>query len=192
MNIELLEIFEKFLNFKIKFFKTVLSGNKLGNYPRITQPCLFLGQGQINIDNQAQLGYYPSPFYFNTYSHIEARNVTSQIIIKKNTFINNNSSIISNGAKIEIGENCRIGANFQCYDSDFHGQNVEDRDNPSAITNLDVNIGNNVFIGNNVMILKGVRIGDGSIVGAGSVVTKSFPEKSIIGGNPAKFIKEIA
>lgn len=184
-------IFEKLFNFIIKFFMNILSTKKLGNYPRITQPSLFLGQGQIIIDRQVQLGYYPSPYYFSTYSHIEARNPTSQIVIKKDTCINNNCSIISNGAKIEIGENCRIGANFQCYDSDFHGKKMEDRDNQSAIVNSDVNIGNNVFIGNNVIILKGVTIGDGSIIGAGSVVSKSFPTNSIIGGNPAKFIKEI-
>jgi len=181
---------EKFLKLKIWFFKKFISV-RLEVYPRMLQPCLFIGVGKININRNSQFGYFPSPSFYNSYCHIEARNQTSQIIIGATTFINNNACIISNGAKIIIGENCRIGVNFQCFDSDFHGQNKEDRDNTKAILSLNVNIGDDVFIGNNVIILKGVAIGSGSIVGAGSVVTKSFPENVIVGGNPAKFIKEI-
>lgn len=39
-------------------------------------------------------------------------------------------------------------------------------------------------------ILKGVTIGRGSVVAAGAVVTKSCPPYSIIGGVPAKVIKQ--
>lgn len=51
-------------------------------------------------------------------------------------------------------------------------------------------IGNHVWIGLNVTILKGVTIGDGCMVAAGAVVTKSFPPNYLIGGVPAKIIKE--
>lgn len=54
----------------------------------------------------------------------------------------------------------------------------------------DMNIGANVFIGAKSLILPGVYIGDGAIVGAGSVVTKDVEAWTIVGGNPAKFIKE--
>ncbi|MBW7952730.1 MAG: antibiotic acetyltransferase, partial [Chitinophagaceae bacterium] len=40
------------------------------------------------------------------------------------------------------------------------------------------------------IILKGVTIGEGAIVAAGSVVTKDVAPYTIVGGNPAKFIKE--
>ncbi|MGV5001027.1 CatB-related O-acetyltransferase [Shewanella xiamenensis] len=53
-----------------------------------------------------------------------------------------------------------------------------------------IKIDDDVWIGFNSIILSGVHIGRGSIVAAGSVVTKSFPPYSVIGGNPAKFIKE--
>lgn len=46
------------------------------------------------------------------------------------------------------------------------------------------------WIGANVTILKGVTIGHDSVVAAGSVVTKSCEPYSIIGGVPAKLIKQ--
>lgn len=46
-----------------------------------------------------------------------------------------------------------------------------------------------VWIGNNVIIMSGITLGEGSIIAAGSVITKSVKPYSIVGGNPAKFIK---
>ena len=48
-----------------------------------------------------------------------------------------------------------------------------------------------MFVGNNVSILKGVTIGENSVIANGSVVTKSFPANVIIGGNPAKIIRDL-
>ncbi|MDH5525604.1 MAG: acyltransferase [Desulfobulbaceae bacterium] len=55
-----------------------------------------------------------------------------------------------------------------------------------------ITIGDDVWIGTRVIILPGVTIGSHSIIGAGAVVTKSFPEFSVLGGNPAKLIKQRA
>ena len=50
-------------------------------------------------------------------------------------------------------------------------------------------IGNDVWIGDRVVILPGVHIGDGSIIAAGAVVTHDVPPYSIVGGVPAKIIR---
>lgn len=54
-----------------------------------------------------------------------------------------------------------------------------------------VTIKDNVYIGNNCLIMPGVTIGNNVIVAAGSVVTKSIPNNSIVGGNPARIIGEV-
>lgn len=50
-------------------------------------------------------------------------------------------------------------------------------------------VGDDVWIGYQVLIMSGVTIGQGAIVAAGSVVTKDVAPYTIVGGNPAKYIK---
>ena len=50
-------------------------------------------------------------------------------------------------------------------------------------------IGDDVWIGKGAIVLTGLTIGSGSIIAAGAVVTKDVAAFSIVGGNPAKFIK---
>jgi acetyltransferase-like isoleucine patch superfamily enzyme len=112
--------------------------------------------------------------------------VIGELSIGYNSYINPNT-IICATHKIKIGNNCAISWNCQIMDNDLHTVviNGVERQKAAAII-----IGNNVWIGSHVKILKGVVIGDGSIVAAGSVVTKNFPPNSLIGGSPAKLIKE--
>jgi acetyltransferase-like isoleucine patch superfamily enzyme len=51
-------------------------------------------------------------------------------------------------------------------------------------------IGDDVWIGANVVVLDGVTIGAHSILAAGAVVTKDVPEYSIVGGNPARVLRD--
>lgn len=51
-----------------------------------------------------------------------------------------------------------------------------------------IKIGDRTFIGEGAKIMAGVTIGSDVIVGAGAVVTKSIPDNTIVGGNPARFI----
>ena len=53
-----------------------------------------------------------------------------------------------------------------------------------------ITIGDGVWIGARAIILPGVTIGEGAIVAAGAVVTKDVEPWSVVGGNPAKFIKK--
>lgn len=52
-------------------------------------------------------------------------------------------------------------------------------------------IGNGCWIGANATVLGGVTIGDGAVVAAGAVVTKDVAAHTLVGGVPARFIKNV-
>jgi len=54
-----------------------------------------------------------------------------------------------------------------------------------------IHIGPNVWIGSNATILGGVTIGEGAIVAAGAVVTKDVAPITIVGGVPARYIRDV-
>lgn len=54
----------------------------------------------------------------------------------------------------------------------------------------DTIVGNDVWIGYESIIMPGVTIGNGAIIAAKSVVVKDVPPYSIVGGNPARIIKQ--
>lgn len=60
----------------------------------------------------------------------------------------------------------------------------------AAPTRGDTVVGNDVWFGYQSMIMPGVRIGDGAIVATGAVVTADVPPYTIVGGNPAKPIRQ--
>ena len=53
-----------------------------------------------------------------------------------------------------------------------------------------IEIGNDVWLGYRATIMAGVKIGHGAIVGSHAVVTKDVPPYAIVGGNPAKIIRQ--
>ncbi|MDE6794818.1 MAG: sugar O-acetyltransferase, partial [Muribaculaceae bacterium] len=89
---------------------------------------------------------------------------------------------------IEIGDKCLIGHNCTICTVN-HSQNPENR---GDMTCQPVKIGNKVWVGANVTILPGVTVGDGAIIAAGAVVTKDVEPNTIVGGVPAKKIKDVA
>lgn len=92
---------------------------------------------------------------------------------------------IFKGTTLEIGEKT-IWAFNVCIQTGNH--DLYDR---SVYHTRSVKIGKNCWIGNGVTILAGVELGDNVTVGANSVVTKSFPSNVVIGGVPARILKEL-
>jgi phosphonate metabolism protein (transferase hexapeptide repeat family) len=53
-----------------------------------------------------------------------------------------------------------------------------------------VSIGHDVWIGHGATLLPGVTIGNGAVIGAGAVVSRDVPPYTIVGGVPARLIRE--
>jgi len=87
--------------------------------------------------------------------------------------------------KITIGEGCAIARDVIIRDTDAH--KILNSDHTMT---QEVSIGNHVWIGNRAIIMKGVTVGDGAVIAAGSIVTKDVPTKCLVGGVPAKIIRE--
>ncbi|MVX37328.1 acyltransferase, partial [Myroides sp. LoEW2-1] len=90
---------------------------------------------------------------------------------------------------IEIGDDVRVTADVKFF---CHGAaRVFRKENPNFDFFGKIKIGDNVYIGNNALLMPGITIGNNVIVAAGSVITKSVPNDSIVGGNPAKVIGSV-
>ena len=99
-----------------------------------------------------------------------------------------NSGLIQCAKSISIGDYCAIAGDVLIQDTDFHP--LLDADGKENEYTRPISIGNHVWICAKAIILKGVTIGDGAVVAAGAVVTKDVPPYSLVGGNPARVIKE--
>ncbi len=113
----------------------------------------------------------------------------ADIILFQNAKMVIGSSFINSDCRIrcheliKIGDGCAISHGVVIMDSDAH--TIDGRKNTKP-----VKIGDKVWIGTGAIILAGVTIGDGAVIAAGSLVNKDVPEKALVGGVPAKIIRE--
>ena len=114
--------------------------------------------------------------------------------------IGHNSSVRDDGHitccnKILIGNGVRIGPKVLITDNS-HGASTRELLELSPIerplfSKGPVIIEDNVWIGEKASIMPNVKIGKGAIIGANSVVTKDVSSYSIVGGNPARVLKQL-
>ncbi len=161
-----------------------------GGPPRLLQPVLFIGAGEIALGEGVQFGWRQSPLFFTGYCHVEAADRRARIEVGDRTEFNNNLMIKSEGGGVRIGRDGLFGAHVEIFDSDFHDLHPERRKTGAARV-APVEIGDNVFVGMGARILKGVTIGDDAVIGAGSVVTGAIPAGVVAAGNPARVVREL-
>jgi len=103
-------------------------------------------------------------------------------------------AMLSSERRILIGSKVMIGPGVAIMGGDHNftvtGRYMFDVHEKSETDDQDVVIEDDVWIGARVTILKGVTVGTGSVVAAGSVVTKSVAPYTIVGGVPARFLRD--
>jgi acetyltransferase-like isoleucine patch superfamily enzyme len=132
-----------------------------------------------------------------------------EVKIGNRTFIGSSNIICR--SRIEFEDEIFVAWGCWFYDHDSHSIDYRERQNDitrqledyrtgksfienknwEVVNSKPIKVCSNAWIGMNCVILKGVTIGEGAIVGAGSVVTKDVAAWTIVGGNPAKVIKEV-
>lgn len=110
------------------------------------------------------------------------------ISVGENFFANFNC-VILDVCKVTIGENCMLAPGVHIYTASHPLDPIER--NSGLEFGKPVTIGNNVWLGGSCIINPGVNIGDNVVVASGSVVTKDIPDSVVVGGNPAKIIKQL-
>ncbi len=106
--------------------------------------------------------------------------------IGKNVYINHLCSMLDMGT-ITIGDNVLIGPKVNIL-SEEHPVNPAER---KALMVQPVVIKKGAWIGAGATILPGVTVGMNSIVAAGAVVKTDVPDNTVVGGIPAKVIRNI-
>ena len=104
-----------------------------------------------------------------------------------NVFINFDC-VILDCAKVKIGNNCLIAPQVGIYAA-THTVSLEERQAGLELAR-EIEIGDNCWLGGGCIICPGIKLGNNVVVAAGSVVTKSFGSNVVIGGNPARVIRE--
>ncbi|MEH0664655.1 sugar O-acetyltransferase [Vibrio scophthalmi] len=112
----------------------------------------------------------------------------TNIKVGKN-FYTNYDCVILDCAEVTIGDNCLIGPQVGIYTA-CHPLDPKERASGKEFAKP-ISLGHNCWIGGHATINPGVSLGDNVVVASGSVVTKSFGDNVVIGGNPARIIKEI-
>ena len=131
-------------------------------------------------------------FSLGSHSVVESfsciNNAVGDVIIGKHTRIGLHNTIIG---PVTIGNHVNLAQGITVTALNHNFADTTKRIDEQGVTTKPVVIGDDVWIGANAVILPGVTIGKHAVVAAGAVVTHDVPEKSLVGGVPAKIIKSL-
>jgi len=154
--------------------------------------------GDLRLRLLADLGHVPSHAmrnYFYRRSGVKLPRTSSihwraefyapaGIVIGENCIIGD-SCFLDGREGITFGENVNVGSHVSIY------TRQHDVDSPHFDeVGAPVVVGTYAWIASHAVILPGVTIGEGAVVAAGSVVPSDVAPYTLVGGNPARVIRD--
>lgn len=189
-------IYKKVDYYAMKFYSWMISNN-LNQHGKNT----IIGLGTrlnapkyVSIGNNVKIGRRCVIECWDSY-HAGAEFELSPMLIIGDYSAIGDDSHISCTQKMEIGNGVRMGRKIFITDNN-HGSSQREMldiipfDRPLTSSGP-VIIEDNVWIGEKVSIMPNVHIGRGAIIAANAVVTKDVPAYAVVGGCPAKIIKQL-
>lgn len=140
---------------------------------------------KIILSNNVRIGAYS---YITCTSHMSKYG--KGLKMGENSAIGDFAHFGASGG-IEIGDNVIMGSYISFHSENHKFNDKEKLIREQGVTSKGIKLGNNIWVGAKVTFLDGCSVGDNSVVAAGAVVNGFFPENSIIGGIPAKVLKQI-
>ena len=131
-------------------------------------------------------------FSLGTKSVIESycciNNAVGDVLIGNHTRIGIHNTIIG---PVTIGNHVNLAQGIVITALNHNFKDTTMRIDEQGISTNPVTIGDDVWIGANAVILPGVTIGKHVVIAAGAVVAKDVPNNSVVGGVPAKILKDL-
>jgi len=156
-------------------------------------PLFMLKKGKkASIRRTARMDILPKyTFYMGDYAIIEdyavVNNVLGDVILGNNALIGLRCTVIG---PVEVGNDVLLAQNIVLSGQNHGYEDVTTSIREQKSITKKITIKDRAWIGANAVVVAGVTIGTHSIVAAGSVVTKDVPDFCIVGGNPAKIIRQ--
>ena len=104
-------------------------------------------------------------------------------------FYANYDCVVLDVCEVTVGDNCLLAPGVHIYTA-THPLDAEKR-TAGPEYGKPVTIGDNAWLGGRAVVNPGVTIGDDVVVSSGAVVTDDVPDSVVVGGNPARVVKEL-
>ena len=115
--------------------------------------------------------------------------VFGRVSVDKHTWVGPNVILDGSGADLCVGTYCCISAGSLLYTHDTVRWALSGGVAPKKFG--PVSIGDCCYLGSNCVVIPNVTIGAQCVVSANSLVTKSFPPRTVAGGNPARVLGKV-
>ena len=115
-------------------------------------------------------------------------NAVGDVVIGDHTRVGIHCTVIG---PVTIGSHVNLAQGITVTALNHNFKDTTLRIDEQGISTNPITIGDDVWIGANAVILPGVTIGKHAVIAAGAVVTKDVPDNCIVGGVPARILKDL-